>query len=1095
MTFLTRRKAFAALFLLAGLGALLSARVAPHAEAQQGKGAQRFTVPPGFRVEEIVKNPYADANGKNKKPFSIVNMCFDAQGRLLLSEEGGPILLCTNPDKNGVLQDVKPYCDIVKNCHGMCWVDDALLLVGNGPKGTGLYRCTSKQDGDKLDEAALLQPFNGGMGEHGPHAVIHGPDDKLYIVIGNHAHAKLDDKQNTLAANSPLKRWPTGGPGPDQGKAGTTEDVLLPRQNDANGHAANILAPGGTIWRFDKDGKNPALFSAGFRNEFDAAFSPSGELFTFDSDMEWDEALPWYRPVRINHVTAGSEFGWRTGASKIPAYALDTLPAIYDTGRGSPVGVEFYDHHMFPDKYRGCCFMADWSLGILYAVFPKREGAGHTATVEQFCTGKPMNITDCAVAPDGSIYFTLGGRGSGGGVQRISCKQQGAIEILEAQPLSAWGRAETEKRWQGKTRLELAKQQSKLITDGRFPPGAYAKVLALMQAHGLPAEAEFLTEVAKSRNTEVRAQAIYMLGISAAKEGHDTLIKALKDDDKWVQRRACEALIRAGVEPPVEAIWPLLAEKDRFLRTAARLVLQRIDPKQWAERIVAEKNDLVAEEGVIALCKINQAAPRSALIYERLNKAGEFTTPEAALDWLRTVQLALIHTGEKPAAGIVERCGKLFPDKDARVSRELAIVLAHCRKEGFTDKPVHAELLKAMLDAKGDRPQQIHLFYCLRVLHKDWTPAQKQQLLQWFDSTTGWTGGASFTRFLDNILRDLNPIFSAEDRLAVALKADEMPKAAAALIRLAPPDQALAAADLAKVYDRLAQAKPSPYVNELRDAIVRDMAKKPTAENWPMLVRGLNSTNNGLVLELVTALQKAPTKPKLDEPAPFRAVLEASSRIDEKDKNRWKLVELLRHWGVKDFGGETGDSKTELKALARWFGQAFPKEKPLPGTLLGKPPESKYKFDELLAYLEKDPEGMKGDATRGRVVFEKAQCLKCHKYGKEGEGIGPDLSTLSKRFKRFDILESIVDPSKVISDQYRSSTVVLKDDRIITGLVAPQGDTVTILKNNGEKETVKKADIAQIAASLISVMPEKLLDELSKKEIADLFAFLESEPK
>ena len=78
-----------------------------------------------------------------------------------------------------------------------------------------------------------------------------------------------------LADHSPLKRWPTGSMGPDQGKAGTTEDVLLPRQNDANGHAANILAPGGTIWRMDKDGKQLSLFSAGYRNHFDAAFSPA----------------------------------------------------------------------------------------------------------------------------------------------------------------------------------------------------------------------------------------------------------------------------------------------------------------------------------------------------------------------------------------------------------------------------------------------------------------------------------------------------------------------------------------------------------------------------------------------------------------------------------------------------------------------------------------------------------------------------------------------------------------------------------------------------------------------------------------------------
>ena len=57
------------------------------------------------------------------------------------------------------------------------------------------------------------------MGEHGPHAIVHGPDDHLYIVIGNHAHASIGPKKapnpEKLAPNSPITRWPTGEQGPD----------------------------------------------------------------------------------------------------------------------------------------------------------------------------------------------------------------------------------------------------------------------------------------------------------------------------------------------------------------------------------------------------------------------------------------------------------------------------------------------------------------------------------------------------------------------------------------------------------------------------------------------------------------------------------------------------------------------------------------------------------------------------------------------------------------------------------------------------------------------------------------------------------------
>ncbi len=58
----------------------------------------------------------------------------------------------------------------------------------------------------------------------------------------------------------------------------------------------NEKAPGGYVCRVDPDGKNWELVSMGYRNAYDLAFNRSGDLFTFDSDMEWDMNTPWYRP-------------------------------------------------------------------------------------------------------------------------------------------------------------------------------------------------------------------------------------------------------------------------------------------------------------------------------------------------------------------------------------------------------------------------------------------------------------------------------------------------------------------------------------------------------------------------------------------------------------------------------------------------------------------------------------------------------------------------------------------------------------------------------------------------------------------------------
>lgn len=1047
-------------------------------------GDDRFAIPAGFTVVQAVKIPDDDPK------FSLVNMCFDGQGRLLVSRENGPVLLCTDPDKDGTLQKVSVYCDIVKNCQGMCSVKDALLLVGNGPKGTGLYRCKDSKQQGKIDSAELLVAFQGGMGEHGPHAIIHGPDDMLYLVVGNHAHTKVDK----LASNSPLRRWPDGQMGPDQGKPGTTEDVLLPRLNDARGHAANILAPGGTIWRMDHDAKELALVVAGFRNHFDAAFSPEGELWTFDSDMEWDEGLPWYRPVRISHCPPGADFVWRTGAANTPSYYIDSLPPVYETGRGSPVGVEFYDHVQFPEKYRGCCFMCDWSLGIIYAVFPKRNGASYTATVEKFCTGNPLNVTDCAVAKDGSLVFTMGGRNTQGGVYRIrygtGTVQPGLpADARPIQPLAAWARAE-------------------------HPIPRPSAEIALKRPHG-----------AESTDAAVRAQAIWQLGFGSPDQSKTALIQALHDEDALVRRRACDSLIRAGIEPPVEALWPLLGDKDHFLRTAARLVLQRIDPARWADRLWHEQKDLVAYEGIVALCKIDKAAPYAEPLFARLLSAAPKETQDL-LDFVRTLQLGLIHVSARPSSveQLAQRCDQLFPHTDRSLNRELAIVLTGLVRDKQLQPGFHAKLLNALLAAEDDKQQQIHYFYCLRLLHVGWTAEQKDQLLTWFDSTKQWTGGFSFTPFLENILRDLSPVFTTEDRARIVSRARQVPFAVATLLRMSKPEELPSPSAIVALYEQLPKNTDTPQSKDMieavltslarhpspeaasalrqiggtdpaqRDMIVRGLARFPTQENFPFLVRGLESTNTLVLQDVVAALRRSPVKPKPEDPTPFRAAILTAGRLDPKQ--RWRIVMLLRHWtNDRRFGADEGDWKSELGAWSKWFNQSFPKEQPLPNVAADKPAESKYKLEELLAYLEKDARGRAGDVTRGRVVFEKAQCLKCHKYGREGEGIGPDLTTLSKRFKRADMLESIIYPSKVISDQYRSQQIVTKKDQTITGLVAEQGDNVTILLSDGSKVTMPKGDIAQRFTTLTSVMPEKLLDPLTKEEIADLFAFMESQPQ
>jgi putative heme-binding domain-containing protein len=140
--------------------------------------------------------------------------------------------------------------------------------------------------------------------------------------------------------------------------------------------------------------------------------------------------------------------------------------------------------------------------------------------------------------------------------------------------------------------------------------------------------------------------------------------------------------------------------------------------------------------------------------------------------------------------------------------------------------------------------------------------------------------------------------------------------------------------------------------------------------------------------------------------------------------------------------------------------------------------------------------GVARDFQRGRQAFVDAQCLACHRLGDEGGGIGPDLTAISARFKRVDILESMIDPSKVLSEQFENTTVFLKNGDDHTGrLIDETPDEIVLVPNQLEpnnRVTVKKSEITQRRASKVSPMPNGLVNVLSKEEVLDLAAFLEA---
>jgi putative heme-binding domain-containing protein len=385
--------------------------------------ARAFTVLPGYRIDGIYRVPAEQG--------SWVALTVDGEGRLISSDESGKLYRITLARTNEPPK-VEALAVNLGRAQGLLYAFESLYVVvnrkreGPGRPGSGLYRARSTKGDGQFDRVELLREFDGD-GEHGPHAVIAGPDGRsLFIIAGN----------ATSLPNPELSRVPTN----------WQEDEIVPRLGQTDGMFRRNR-PGGWISRTDPEGRVFELVAIGLRNPYDFAFNTEGELFTFDSDMEWDVGTPWYRPTRVLHVTSGAEFGWRTGSNKWPDYYLDSLPSMIDVGLSSPTGVTFGYGARFPAKYQRALFLGDWSYGRIYAVHVEPRGASYAGKFEQFLAGAPMAITALLVHPrDGALYFIVGGRGTTSALYRVSYHgRESVLPVSTRMPVGAGLRAERQR--------------------------------------------------------------------------------------------------------------------------------------------------------------------------------------------------------------------------------------------------------------------------------------------------------------------------------------------------------------------------------------------------------------------------------------------------------------------------------------------------------------------------------------------------------------------------------------------------------------------------------------------------------------------------
>ena len=159
------------------------------------------------------------------------------------------------------------------------------------------------------------------------------------------------------------------------------------------------------------------------------------------------------------------------------------------------------------------------------------------------------------------------------------------------------------------------------------------------------------------------------------------------------------------------------------------------------------------------------------------------------------------------------------------------------------------------------------------------------------------------------------------------------------------------------------------------------------------------------------------------------------------------------------------------------------------GNVTGGTPEEKL---AVVRRFNNDLRAADGDKRRGHEVFTKT-CAICHRLFGEGALVGPDLTGANRKDRDY-LLVNIVDPSAVIRKEFLNYNVETTDGQFLTGLIAEQSaDRIALLAANDERTTIAREKIRSLQESLVSLMPENLLNGLKPQELRDLFVYLQAE--
>lgn len=860
----------------------------------------------------------------------------------------------------------------------------------------------------------------------------------------------------------------------------------------------------GGVMRCNPDGSDFEVFAHGLRNVQEVAFDDYGNLFGVDNDADMPgekERFVWIVDQmdagwRCNYQYRGDAYNpwlreklWETAGAQHPAYIIPPIDHYVD----GPAGFKYNPGTALSSAYKGFFFLTSAPNGSQFAFRVVPQGDSYRM-VDAHRIGSGEPIVGLAFGPDGGLY----GVDWGGG---YPLNQSGSVIRIDVADDAL---TDQERRDRQAVSKLLQSGFSDLTIDRLTELLSHADQRVRLRAQFALVDHRQTDVLAKALADQqtirlARLHAAWGLGqlIRADAATPDVLEEFLNDSDPIIRSAVSKTLGESGGADPAKLI-PLLQDKDPHVRVHASLALARVPTADAVPPLLDLASKLSQDQHylrhaavtALAACgtaeqlaaQANAASQMTRLccVVALRRKSSPFVTAflHDTSDWVATEAARAIHDDVSIEVSMQALAETLLSDRDRSLAMTVRAINANFR---IGNRESGDRLMSYAADAS--RPMEMRLIACEAL--GEWTEpplldrvdGRRRKRVESSASSRSLNRAKAKRWFAERVAHD-----ETELRL-VAVKA-------ARRLGLNLPPNAL----IALVRDR---DVPTELRAESLEGLAAENSELPTEQQQQLLVE----LTKDAAPELASlAIERLAT---ID---PQRALTVIDDQMDATSP-------LIRRACVKALAEIASDPADErLSRLAdRFLAGELPDDVKLDvfDALVSRADDSEHLRNQLeqieaLPHLKASPSrtfrqfalaSAGGDPDRGERLFRsdvRLQCSRCHRVGKNGSEIGPELTRIANKRDAEYLLRAVVYPSADIEPQYNLQTILLTDGNVVQGVIKSESDQEVVLVNDKVEETKIAADeIEQIAEKKVSLMPD-MTDVFTPDQVRDLVAYLKT---